>query len=238
MSLLLKNVKVAIVTAAGYQNDNLAYEKRIKGLIDEFKEKNLKIYENFYVLGGECNYLFRYDPLIQHLIYINQDDYIPDFVQAWSLNTAELHEFLDITQKHLETQICEMGLSQRVKLLRKSRAIGVLPISGFNLCREQLNEFALGVQQKLGEYQSTKEIKIPFCAFNGGSDVWVDVGNKLIGVKILQKYLECSAKDTLHVGDQFLSTGNDIATRTACCTIWITSPQETVEILKELSDRI
>ena len=29
---------------------------------------------------------------------------------------------------------------------------------------------------------------IPYCAFNGGSDVFIDVGNKRVGVAALQKY--------------------------------------------------
>ena len=43
-----------------------------------------------------------------------------------------------------------------------------------------------------------------------GNDVWIDVGNKLIGVQALQGYLTSKPDQTLHVGDQFLSTGNDI----------------------------
>ena len=54
---------------------------------------------------------------------------------------------------------------------------------------------------------------IPFCAFNGGNDVFMDIGNKLIGVSILQGFFGAEGHQTLHVGDQFLSTGNDIATR-------------------------
>ena len=30
---------------------------------------------------------------------------------------------------------------------------------------------------------------VPFCAFNGGSDAWVDVGNKRVGVTGLQRFL-------------------------------------------------
>jgi IMP and pyridine-specific 5'-nucleotidase len=103
-----------------------------------------------------------------------------------------------------------------------------------------LDEFALSTQRQLRNYQETllaassKAPRIPFCAFNGGSDVWVDIGNKLIGVQILQEFIKANGHETLHVGDQFLSTGNDIATRSASCTIWITSPKETGEILHEL----
>lgn len=33
---------------------------------------------------------------------------------------------------------------------------------------------------------------------------------------------------------QFLSTGNDFATRAQCCTLWIVNPEETQEVLMEL----
>ena len=131
------------------------------------------------------------------------------------------------------------------------KGIGVVHKQDVELTREQLDEFALSTQRKLKNYQHilvqkqkrgltlTESEKmmmdIPFCAFNAGSDVWVDIGNKLIGVQILQEHFGFHSHETLHVGDQFLSTGNDIATRSACCTAWITSPHETAELLKELS---
>jgi IMP and pyridine-specific 5'-nucleotidase len=46
------------------------------------------------------------------------------------------------------------------------------------------------------------EVIVPFCAFNGGSETWVDIGNKLIGIQILQEYLGKQGDETLHVGDQ------------------------------------
>ena len=105
--------------------------------------------------------------------------------------------------------------------------IGVIPHQDKELTREQLDEFALSTQRVLKNYLQqqilrSKGVDIPFCAFNGGADVWVDIGNKLIGVRILQEYLSTKGEETLHVGDQFLSTGNDLATRSACCTVWIT----------------
>ncbi|CAG8580771.1 6145_t:CDS:2 [Acaulospora colombiana] len=67
-------------------------------------------------------------------------------------------------------------------------------------------------------------------------------GNKLIGVQILQNFLGATPSETLHVGDQvnelvdeeFLSTGNDFATRHQCCTLWIVNPEETHDVLIEL----
>jgi hypothetical protein len=42
------------------------------------------------------------------------------------------------------------------------------------------------------------------------------------------------AEETLHIGDQFLNTGNDFAARDVCPCIWITSPEETTYILKTI----
>lgn len=79
---------------------------------------------------------------------------------------------------------------------------------------------------------------MPFCAFNGGNDVFIDVGNKEWGVRACQKYFGgIAGSKTLHVGDQFLSVGaNDFKARLACCTAWIANPAETVALLDELAE--
>ena len=41
-------------------------------------------------------------------------------------------------------------------------------------------------------------------------------------------------KETLHIGDQFLNTGNDFAARSVCPCVWITRPEETTYILKSI----
>ena len=51
---------------------------------------------------------------------------------------------------------------------------------------EILEEIALSVQHSLADES------LPFCAFNGGADVFVDVGNKLLGLYALQKFLGLS----------------------------------------------
>jgi hypothetical protein len=77
-------------------------------------------------------------------------------------------------------------------------------------------------------------VNLPFCAFNGGSDVWVDVGNKRVGVSVLAAYLGLAGDEILHIGDQFLNTGNDFAARDICPCIWICNPEETTYILKSI----
>ena len=74
----------------------------------------------------------------------------------------------------------------------------------------------------------------PFCAFNGGNDVWADIGNKRVGVTGLSRLLELPAESVLHVGDQFLNTGNDYEARNSCPCLWIVSPTETKQVLKHI----
>jgi IMP and pyridine-specific 5'-nucleotidase len=40
---------------------------------------------------------------------------------------------------------------------------------------------------------------VPYCAFNGGNDVFVDVGNKNIGLNTLMRYLGFEGSEALHV---------------------------------------
>ena len=111
--------------------------------------------------------------------------------------------------------------------------MGLIPIDKAVIPREVLDEFVLRVQSAL--YEKSSELsELPYCAFNGGSDVWVDVGNKRVGVEILQTYLGLPPEKTLHIGDQFLNTGNDYAARGCSPCAWITSPVETTYILKRL----
>ena len=76
-----------------------------------------------------------------------------------------------------------MKLPARVIL--KKRAVGLIPLPSKTLPRECLDECVLRVQsalhEKAGEFEN-----LPYCAFNGGTDAWVDVGNKRVGVEILQ----------------------------------------------------
>ena len=51
---------------------------------------------------------------------------------------------------------------------------------------EVLEEVALTVQHQL------VDSPLPFCAFNGGQDVFVDIGNKSIGLEALMKHLDVS----------------------------------------------
>ena len=72
---------------------------------------------------------------------------------------------------------------------------------------------------------------MPFCTFNGGRDVFVDVGSKDLGIASLQALVGARPQSTLHIGDQFTLTGNDLLARRACGTLWVDSPEETSILL-------
>jgi hypothetical protein len=95
-------------------------------------------------------------------------------------------------------------------------------------------------------------IPIPFCAFNGGHDVFLDVGNKALGIRALQTRLGVQPQDTMHAGDRFTRTGEDVGlmrrprtlpaagngcagndrrAREVASTLWVDSPGETEHLL-------
>ena len=129
-------------------------------------------------------------------------------------------------------------LQIRGRMIRKRRSIGLVPAGGAEIPREVLDETVLRCHTKLSMMNNGTGPNIPFCAFNGGKDVWVDAGNKRVGVQMLGSYLGVDSPEILHIGDQFLNTGNDFAARAVCPCIWITNPTETTYILKTSSLKI
>ena len=160
--------------------------------------------------------------------WLTSTKYLQETPGNW--NDEDVTKLLDAAEHNLSKTQSELNLRSRV--LRKKRSVGLVPLSlSAMLPREALDEAVLRVQAEL-----TMELNgaLPFCAFNGGRDVWVDVGNKRVGVQILASYAGIPTMETLHIGDQFLNTGNDFAARAVCPCIWITSPEETTYILKSI----
>eukprot|EP01134_Creolimax_fragrantissima_P007764 CFRG7764T1 len=224
--LLEAGLHVAIVTAAGYANAPEKYEDRLSGLLQMFRDRNLppEVTNRFYVLGGECNYLCKTDK-DSHLYSVPEDEFYLPEMKEWE--QEQIDTLLDISQASLVETLRELQLPGVV--IRKSRAVGMIRVHHKSyISRENLDEAVLRCTYELEKKQN---LNIPYCSFNGGSDAWVDVGNKSIGVRVMQKVTGATPASTLHVGDQFLSTGNDFMTRRACTTAWITSPRETRDIL-------
>lgn len=253
-----KNIKVGIVTAAGYTTADLYYG-RLHGLLeavaastdlDDAQKQSLVI------MGGEANYLFRYEPSSPHrLAPVPRPEWLTPEMASWS--EADIAALLDVAESALRDCVRTMNLPATI--VRKDRAVGIVPSEPrFRIARESLEETVLAVQRILelshlgsharppaGRAQQPgngRRGMIPFCAFNGGRDVFVDIGDKSWGVAVCQQWFgrqgtAIRGENTLHVGDQFLSAGsNDFKARSVGTTAWIASPAETVDLLDELAD--
>ncbi|KAJ5219536.1 IMP-specific 5-nucleotidase [Penicillium chermesinum] len=236
LRLLHQDRKVGIVTAAGYSEAPKYYE-RLYGLLDAVYDSSTLSpaqKEGIIVMGGESNFLFRFDPSSDcRLVYVPRSQWLLEEMRAW--NDNDIKELLDLAESALRT--CAANLNLPAGVLRKDRAVGVYPVNGVRISREQLEETVLAVQNAVE--RSAVGSRLPFCAFNGGNDVFVDIGDKSWGVRCCQQYFgkgqPIAPSKTLHIGDQFLSAGaNDFKARLASTTAWIASPSETVDLLDEL----
>jgi IMP and pyridine-specific 5'-nucleotidase len=238
------NTKIGIVTAAGYTEAE-KYYGRLHGLLEAIKASTLLTpaqKQNIVIMGGESNFLFIYDPSSPYLLaHLPRRNWILPSMSTWTQPT--ITTLLDLAEASLRE--CVHNLDLHASILRKERAVGIVPsVPGYHFPRESLEETVLVVQKKL-EMSEVGKI-LPFCAFNGGNDVFVDIGDKSWGVLVCQKFFggdgdgegqSIRGERTLHVGDQFLSAGsNDFKARVVGTTAWIASPTETVELLDELGD--
>lgn len=245
--LLRRGVVVSLVTAAGYPGNPGRYEQRLRGILDALEELSMEERARFLVMGGECNYLFEtYTEKGSGVVKLREIDgsvWKDGRGERWPAD--EVTALLDAAEKVLQETI--MALHLKAQILRKERAIGIINTSDKRILYENLEEISLTLQHEL------RHFRVPFCAFNGGNDVWVDIGHKALGIQALQKYVfrflpqelrdseelrNIQGQECLHVGDRFTRTGNDTRSRDAATTIWISNPQETVHIMTELLQAI
>lgn len=156
--------------------------------------------------------------------------HLPDSPGNW--DEADIQNLLDIAETSFNHSIKNLNIRGRV--IKKRRAVGLAPKPNMLIPREALDETVLALQDQLIRMTDSRGANLPRCIFNGGTDCWCDAGNKRVGVMMLQSYLGVPPIKTLHIGDQFLNTGNDFAARDVCPCIWITSPEETTYILKSI----
>lgn len=250
LDLLLRyGVTVAVVTAAGYEYQAEKYQVRLSGLLKFFQHRNLppECCRHFYLFGGECNYLlqlgsdYNLHPVQEYTDngWLAVTRHIPESPANWK--ESDIQCLLDKAESCFQESIQEQKI--RGRILRKKRAVGLIPHADESISREALDETVLRVQALLQDYHSEcnkdessppKFCNLPFCAFNGGKDCWLDVGNKRVGVTILSTFLNIPRSEMLHIGDQFLNTGNDFAARDVCPCVWIINPEETTFILKNI----
>ncbi|TQS34795.1 hypothetical protein Golomagni_04809 [Golovinomyces magnicellulatus] len=243
LDLMSRNTKIGIVTAAGYTEAEKYYQ-RLHGLLEAVKESEILTLEqkhNLIVMGGESNFLLRYSSESPFLLsFLSRRSWILPAMSTWT--QPAITTLLDLAESSFRE--CIANLSLKATVLRKERAVGIIPsLGGYRFPRESLEEVVLVVHKKL-EMSEVGKI-LPFCAFNGGNDVFVDIGDKSWGVLVCQNFFnsispqidktQIVGKGTLHVGDQFLSAGsNDFKARAVAATAWIANPTETMDLLDEL----
>ncbi|GBF91062.1 hypothetical protein Rsub_03918 [Raphidocelis subcapitata] len=223
VSLMRMGVQVAIVTAAGYPNDASKFEGRIGGLLSAFRRLRLppEVAGRFHLMGGECNYLLRVDPQSYRLEFVPDEEWQTPQMRAWG--EEDIRTTLDEAQRLLTEGAARLMLP--VAVIRKPRSVGVVPTGP--TIYEVLEDLAITVKSNL-------DSNLPFCAFNGGNDVFVDIGNKSVGLDALMAYLGARSGEVMHVGDRFTDSGNDAATRGVSNICWVAGPEETAFFIRHL----
>ncbi|KAI8475916.1 MAG: IMP-specific 5'-nucleotidase-domain-containing protein [Monoraphidium minutum] len=223
VSMMRLGVHVAIVTAAGYPGDASKFEGRIEGLLSAFRRLKLppSVAGRFHLMGGECNYLLRVNTTTYGLEFVPDEEWQTSEMRAW--REDDIRATLDEAQSLLSEGASRLMMP--VSVIRKTRSVGVVPRG--QTIYEVLEDLAITVQQQL-------ITNLPFCAFNGGNDVFVDIGNKSIGLDALMRYLGAGPTEVLHVGDRFTDSGNDAATRDVCSIVWVANPEETAFFIRML----
>ncbi|EOD33502.1 hypothetical protein EMIHUDRAFT_455795 [Emiliania huxleyi CCMP1516] len=204
-----------------------------------------------FVVGGQCNYLARCraEGGVATLYMVPPSEWRLPEMERW--RPQQLQRLLDVAQRALLDGAARMHMADKVKLVRKERAVGVLYEAEkhrtelHRTTTLMLDELAVHARQAVREEQRTNAAlrSMPFCAFNGGRDVFVDVGSKDLGIFVdvgskdlgiasLQRIVGATPQSTLHMGDQFTQTGNDLLARRACGTLWVDSPEETAVLLR------
>ncbi|EMD89084.1 hypothetical protein COCC4DRAFT_196396 [Bipolaris maydis ATCC 48331] len=235
LGLMRRGSKIGIVTAAGY-TEAKPYYGRLHGLLDAIQASDLprEARQNLLIMGGESNFCFKFDensPVLLRLV--PRAEWLLEEMLLW--HETDIKDLLDLAEASLRDTIRNFRMEANV--VRKERAVGIVPKPGYKFCRETLEETVL-IIQKILEISEVGQ-RLPFCAFNaGGNDVFVDIGDKSWGVLACQRIFGgIAGSKTLHVGDQFLSAGaNDFKARLACTTAWIANPLETCQLLDEIAE--
>eukprot|EP01056_Protomagalhaensia_sp_Gyna25_P000598 Protomagalhaensia_sp_Gyna_25__597@NODE_1282_length_1983_cov_15_293724_g1023_i0_p1_GENE_NODE_1282_length_1983_cov_15_293724_g1023_i0NODE_1282_length_1983_cov_15_293724_g1023_i0_p1_ORF_typecomplete_len365_score77_16ISN1/PF06437_11/2e72_NODE_1282_length_1983_cov_15_293724_g1023_i03041398 len=137
LDLLRRGCYVAVVTAAAYGFEREPYEARLQGFLSALKESDLtpEQYSRFLLFGGQSNYLFKMaqDYHLKAVPYSEWEMHSPiGFTKERDLESAT--QLLDVAEQALQQTITDLGL--RTRLIRKQRAVGVIPggLKGLELC--------------------------------------------------------------------------------------------------------
>ena len=188
LRLLSEGTRIGIVTAAGYTDASRYYE-RLHGLLEAvcLAMKNGSLSNpDLLVLGGESNYLFTFDASSKsRLRPISRDVWMLDEMKMWTDSDIEI--LLNVAEKALRGCISTLELAADV--IRKERAVGIVPRSGpeaQKFTREQLEETVLVTQQVVEMSPASKSL--PFCVFNGAFSTYYSLHNLANQLQVVMMY--------------------------------------------------
>jgi IMP and pyridine-specific 5'-nucleotidase len=147
LRLMERGSKIGIVTAAGYTEAHRYYE-RLYGLLDAIHASDLPpaSKQHLVVLGGESNYCFKFDGDSPDLLkLVPRKEWLLDEMLLWE--ESDVTELLDVAEASLRDTVKNMRMEATV--IRKERAVGIIPTAGQKFCRETLEETVLIVQKIL-----------------------------------------------------------------------------------------
>lgn len=145
--LMRRGSRIGIVTAAGYTEAQKYYE-RLFGLLNAIQtsELSLEAKQGLVVIGGESNFCFKFDGNSPHLLkWVPREDWLLEEMLLWT--EPDIAELLDIAEASLKDTVRNMRMEAIV--VRKDRAVGIVPKPGHKFCRETLEETVLIVQKIL-----------------------------------------------------------------------------------------
>lgn len=153
LRLMKRGSKIGIVTAAGYTEAHKYYE-RLFGLLNAIQNEDLPLEakENLIIMGGESNYCFKFDANSPDLLkLVPREDWLLKEMLLWTEN--DVTELLDTAETSLMDTVRNMRMSATI--VRKERAVGIIPTNGQKFCRETLEETVLIVQKILVHFSTS-----------------------------------------------------------------------------------
>jgi IMP and pyridine-specific 5'-nucleotidase len=144
LEMLQRGIHVALVTAVGYDSPE-PFEERLNGLLNAMVIKDIpaEARERLWVVGGECNYVFRCDADAQ-LRALPRSEWETDEMKNWEY--GDMVDMLDAAESTLRE--CAKRFSLPMRFIRKDRAVGALYVGQPNRKTNlYLDELALEVRR-------------------------------------------------------------------------------------------
>lgn len=147
LKLMRNGSKIGIVTAAGYTEAHKYYE-RLYGLLDAIYASDLpqSAKQGLIVMGGESNFCFKFDGGVPDMLkLVPKQEWLLKEMMLWE--ESDITALLDIAEASLRDTVKNMRMDATI--VRKERAVGIIPQPGHKFCRETLEETVLIAQKIL-----------------------------------------------------------------------------------------